>query len=396
MADEKNHIPAWQQAQTTADPSAETKTSKPNDASASEATEATTTTEASIEQARQFLKDENVQSHSVEKKAEFLKSKGFSDEQIQALLGEIEPTSEVETAAKSEPQGASSPAPLAPSQQEASPTTASASTITESRGDVPPIITYPEFLTTSPRPPPLITPSRLLNILTVSGGVFTFLYGSARYLINPMVSDRDDARADYHNHVGEKLGELVEKLEEVVTEVPYKDKDGKIVLNSRGAATTEGSDREGHEDNESTFSDPTELFHRDFGTQTSTPPESTIAAAHNSPTTLAAEKAKESQNPIDKQASRLASLRASLGELNDMYTRRAEDSAELGATLRSIRDDVDGLALPPSGSYAYYSTDSARGGPNGADEEFRRTKDAIRSVKGMFLSARSFPAVSAR
>ncbi|KAK7755816.1 hypothetical protein SLS62_002101 [Diatrype stigma] len=392
MADERNQIPAWQQAQTEPNPPAETKTSKPNDVSASEATE--TTTEASIEQARQFLKDENVQGHSVEKKAEFLKSKGFSDEQIQALLGEKESASEAKTAVKSEPPEASSPAPPSPStQQEASPTAASSSSITESRRDVPPIITYPEFLTTSPRPPPLITPSRLLNILTVSGGVFTFLYGSARYLVNPMVSDRDDARADYHNHVGERLGELVEKLEEVVSEVPYKDKDGKVVLNSRAATTTEGSDDRGHEDNESTFSDPTELFHRDFGTQTSTPPES---LATRSPTTLAEKEKEKGQNPIDKQAGRLASLRASLGELNDMYTRRAEDSADLDATLRSIRDDVDGLALPPSGSYAYYSSADSSRGPNGADEEFRRTKDAIRSVKGMFLSARSFPTVSAR
>ena len=29
-------------------------------------------------------------------------------------------------------------------------------------------------------------------------------------------------------------------------------------------------------------------------------------------------------------------------------------------------------------------------------DEFRRTKDTIRSVKGMFLSTRSFPAVAAR
>ncbi|RYP58421.1 hypothetical protein DL769_008960 [Monosporascus sp. CRB-8-3] len=357
MADEKeNQTPASQQAQTEPDPPA--KDGKSNEGSAG------ATTEATIDQARRFLEDETVRSSSVEKKTEFLKSKGFSDEQIQALLGETEGVAVAERP-RPEPRDA-------PTQERERPSAASPAT-TESRSDIPPIITYPEFLTTSPRPPPLITPSSLFNILSVTGSIWTLVYGTARYVVNPMVDNLNDSRSDYYSHVNEKLGELVERLENAASEVPYKN--GKLVLKSRATA-----DDRAHEETESTFSDPTELFHRDIGTQTSPLLNPSSSAASSS-----------AENPVDKQASRLSALRASLHELNDMYTRRTEDSADLNATLRSIRDDVDNLALPPPTEYAMMHNSAQR-----QNDEFKRTKDAIRSVKGMFLSTRSFPTVMTR
>lgn len=410
MADEKdNNIPAWQQqAEAKVDPTA-TDASKSDDDDDVNNTSEQVAEEATIEQARQFLNDENVRDHSIEKKTEFLKSKGFSAEQIQVLLGETEQTPEVQKAERElEPQPTSAPAsasaPSPPQQQEAaSPTVSpSSTTTTEPRADVPPIITYPEFLTTSPKPHPLITPSRLLNILAVSSSAWTLLYGGARYIINPMVNNLNDARSEYYQHVGEKLGEFVERLEGVVSEVPYKDKDGKVILlKSRG-----GEDNQRDEDAESTVSDPTELFHRDFGTQTtppsssSTPPSSLLESGTRSPTAATT----ENESIIDRQASRLKAIRAHVADLNDMYARRSAVTAELSASVRAIRDDVDNLALPPAGAFAYSTSDYLGGGggggstrgPNGSDEEFRRTKDAIRSVKGMFLSTRSFPGVTAR
>lgn len=407
MADEKdNNIPAWQQqAEAKVDPTA-TDASKSDDDDVNNTSEQVAE-EATIEQARQFLNDENVRDHSIEKKTEFLKSKGFSAEQIRVLLGETEQASEVQKAEPEGPQETSAPtsasAPSPPQHQEAAPPTASSpTTITEPRADVPPIITYPEFLTTSPKPPPLITPSRLLNILAVSSSAWTLLYGGARYIINPMVNNLNDARSEYYQHVGEKLGEFVERLEGVVSEVPYKDKDGKVILlKSRG-----GEDNQRDEDAESTVSDPTELFHRDFGTQTtppsssSTPPSSLLESGTRSPTAATT----ENESIIDRQASRLKAIRAHVADLNDMYARRSAVTAELSASVRAIRDDVDNLALPPAGAFAYSTSDYLGGGggggstrgPNGSDEEFRRTKDAIRSVKGMFLSTRSFPGVTAR
>lgn len=407
MADEKdNNIPAWQQqAEAKVDPTA-TDASKSDDDDVNNTSEQVVE-EATIEQARQFLNDENVRDHSIEKKTEFLKSKGFSTEQIRVLLGETEQASEVQKAEPEGPQETSAPtsasAASPPQHQEAAlPMASSPTTITEPRADVPPIITYPEFLTTSPKPPPLITPSRLLNILAVSSSAWTLLYGGARYIINPMVNNLNDARSEYYQHVGEKLGEFVERLEGVVSEVPYKDKDGKVILlKSRG-----GEDNQRDEDAESTVSDPTELFHRDFGTQTtppsssSTPPSSLLESGTRSPTAATT----ENESIIDRQASRLKAIRAHVADLNDMYARRSAVTAELSASVRAIRDDVDNLALPPAGAFAYSTSDYLGGGggggstrgPNGSDEEFRRTKDAIRSVKGMFLSTRSFPGVTAR
>ncbi|RYO88254.1 hypothetical protein DL766_006266 [Monosporascus sp. MC13-8B] len=357
MADEKvNQASASQQAQTEPDPPAEDR--KSNESSA------TATAEATIDQARRFLEDDSVRRSSAEKKTEFLKSKGFRDEQIQALLGETDGAAIAERP-RSEPRDAPSQGPERSS--------AAPPATTESRSDIPPIITYPEFLTTSPRPPPLITPSSLFNILTVTGSIWTLVYGTAQYVVNPMVDNLNDSRSDYYGHVNEKLGELVERLENAASEVPYKN--GKLVLKSRATA-----DDRAHEETESTFSDPTELFHRDIGTQTSPPLSPGLSVASSS-----------AGNLVDKQASRLSALRASLHELNDMYTRRTEASADLNATLRSLRDDIDNLALPPPTEYAMMHNSAQR-----QNDEFKRTKDAIRSVKGMFLSTRSFPTVMTR
>ncbi|KAI1636788.1 hypothetical protein F4809DRAFT_366487 [Biscogniauxia mediterranea] len=376
--------------------------------------------EPTIDHARKFLSDDSVRNSSTEKKKEFLKSKGFDDSQIDKLLSEDdeeraespEPSSEppselhqdaepkaevkIETKAKTETEtqtetknqsAAEEPSKTedAPREIEIAPRgietrreafEPSQEIITQHTApypttDAPPIITYPEFLTTSPRPPPLITPSSLTNILAVSGSIWAIMYGTARFVVSPMVEHLNDSRSDYYTHVNEKLGQLVEKLEGAVSEVPYKNK---LLVKVR---TDEDIDR----DDESTFSDPIELFHRDIGTQTS-PPPSTVASLSSD----------VNKKPVDAQADRLARLRLSLRELNLIYTRRADDTANLGATLREVREDVDKLTEPPEPDFK-----SVYGYPRTAEpnDEVKKTKDAIRSVKGMFLSSRSFPTAAA-
>jgi hypothetical protein len=338
--DEDPKVPAWQQKQQPA----ETSTGTPPDTDSTQEAEPTEK-DATLEQARKFLNDEAVRSSSVEKKTEFLRTKGFSDAQIQQLLSEDEPASEPAT--ESGPDGAWS----------------------SSRGDSPPIVTYPEFLTKSPRPPPLLTPSRLLNILTVSGSLWTLLYGTARYVVRPMVENLNDSRSDYYAHVDAQLTQLLEKLENSVSEIPYKN--GKLV--KVDAAYT---------DDDSIISDPTELFHRDIGTQTSPPPSLPDFSSQFSST----------EHTLDAQVNRLATLRASLQELTDMYTQRAENSADLSSLTRELHDDVDKLGYPAIPDYV----SMGYGRSTEPDDEIKKTKDAIRSVKGLFLSARSFPAVTAR
>ncbi|KAI0843716.1 peroxisomal membrane anchor protein conserved region-domain-containing protein [Hypoxylon sp. FL0890] len=331
-------------------------------------------TATTLEQARIFLRDESVRDSSIEKKTEFLKSKGLDDVQIQKLLEEVEQAAQ----ASNPPSTTNEPARedgVSERDSKANRDTETIPPATSSSSNTAPIITYPEFLTTSPKPPPLMTPSRLANILAVSGSIWTVLYGTARYVVSPMVETLNDSRADYYAHVNEKLEQLVEKLEDAVSEVPYKN--GKL-LKSKQEDSVYGDD-------ESTFSDPTELFHRDIGTQTSP-----LMLAEDARSSSPADK------PIDAQARRLSALRASLREMNDMHIHHAENSAELNALLREVRDEVDKLGAPPLADFSSYHGGLSYGRSSEPDDEVKKTKDAIRSVKGMFLSARSFPTTAAR
>lgn len=339
---------------------------------------------STLHKARAFLADENVQGQSREKKVEFLKSKGFSDDDIESLLS-----------GKDERDAPGSPklAGAAPgtsdgqeAQQEAPPVAEPPTAAPDVNGtarevgpprptpssDAPPIITYPEFLTHSPRPPPLLTPTRVVNTLSAVGSAWTLLYGAARFVVNPMVENLNQARSDYYTHVSERLAPVVEKLEGVVSEVPYKT--GKALRHA---------DADGDAASVSSYDDPTELFHRDVGTQTS--PQSTTPVSFGSGTP---------EPPIDGQARRLARLNAAVRELSDMKIKRAEESADLHAMLREVRDDVDKLAYPPPPDYTSYGLGLGR--PTDTDDEYKKTKDAIRSVKGLFLSSRMFPAAAAK
>lgn len=410
--DQKGQIPAWQQAHGDNTSEAE----GPRDSKQSNDPDSSEEREATLDQARRFLTDEAVQTASVEKKTEFLKSKGFSAEQIQTLLGDLEEVEESATPPEGQPAGQPEPPTASPTPPTASsaqpPPNNNENNDSSGSSNVAPIITYPEFLATSPRPPPLITPSRLLNILSVAGGAWTLLYGTARYAVGPSVAELNDARSEYHSHVASKLGELVDRLESVVSEVPYsKDKDGKTVFHNSGnnnkLRASAADATSAHDDAESTVSDPTELFHRDVGTQTASPPPSSLSPFQYSSGSSDAGPAKE-KSAIETQESRLAALRASVQEIGDIYTKRTSDATDLGDALRAVRDDVDSMILRPSSMPAFSSADLSslytgqtnQGGQqkqsgDGVDE-FRRTKDTIRSVKGMFLSTRSFPAVAAR
>ncbi len=384
MGDSKKpSIPAWQQ---------------PNADAASEPENTT------LEHARQFLDDESVKAAAPEEKRAFLKSKGLEDAQVDQLLdespeegrsatpasgtepsatsndGEHKADTHLDTTAEASLTSADGSSSTISSTSDGSSsivssTSDSSSPATSSTTDSPPpIITYPEFLTKPQRPPPLITPSRLANILAVSGGVWALLYGISGLVVKPMADNLNEARSEYYHHVNEKLSQLVENLEGAVSEVPYKN--GKLLKSQKQDRTVD--------DNESVTSDPTELFHRDVGTQTSPPPSLFGTNASNG-----------GEEPVDVQATRLSAISASLRELTLMHTQRAESNADLRSAIGQVRDQVDKLAYPPIHDLSTYGG-LGYGQSAEADDEFKRTKDAIRSVKGLFLSSRSFPAVATR
>jgi hypothetical protein len=188
-----------------------------------------------------------------------------------------------------------------------------------------------------------------------------------------MVDTLNDSRSEYYDHVNSKVGTLVERLEGVVSEVPYKN----------GAVVKSDVEIE----NESNYDDPTELFHRDVGTQT-TPevPSASFASAA------------DEESTVDRQSRQLAELTSALKDLEGMYTSRAETSSKIFDSLREIREDVDKLAYPPVPDYSsfYGSIGYGAGRTSEPDDEYKKTKDAIRSVKGVFLSSRNFPIAAAK
>ncbi|KAI1126548.1 peroxisomal membrane anchor protein conserved region-domain-containing protein [Nemania abortiva] len=380
---EKPIIPAWQRADAKAE--AET-TSEPEN--------------TTLERARQFLNDETVKAATPDEKRAFLKSKGLGESQITQLLNEPQEESQSpvsqpapESPRAAAPDGGDRKIDVGSDAKETSsiPTEGPSLAVVSSApvtldapsppassttNSPPPIITYPEFLTKPQRPPPLITPSRLANILAASGGVWALLYGISGLAIRPMVDNLNEARSDYYDHVNKNLSKLVEKLEGTVSEVPYKN--GKPLKSQHHSRDID--------DNESTTSDPTELFHRDVGTQTS-PPPSIVGSTSNT--------SNNSENPVDVQARQLTTISASLRELTAIHTQKAESNADLRSAIGEIRDQADKFLYPPVQSFSVYGG-LGYGQSSEPDDEFKNAKDAIRSVKGLFLNSRSFPAVTTR
>lgn len=169
-----------------------------------------------------------------------------------------------------------------------------------------------------------------------------------------MVESLTSARLDLASTTSTNLQKLLAKLESMVSVVPEK----------RIEQTDEDSD-----------DDPTELFHRDIGIQTSPPRSRSSSPPPNSTTA---------------QESRLSVLQTHLSELRDDSTSEGQHSSDLENTMGILREYLDGMAyVAPSYNFGYGG--SGGGGKKEEDDEIGRVKQGIRGVKGVLLSARSFP-----
>jgi hypothetical protein len=261
---------------------------------------------------------------------------------------------------------------------------------------VPPIITYPEFLFQPAKPPPLVTMSRVLYTIYGAAGLGASIYGASEYLVKPMLANLTSARLDLASTAKENLQKLNEKLEQNVSVIPAH-------LTARKNKGTEEGD-EDSSDTDSIISDPTELFHRDIGTQT-TPDVSTTSRSSSSkdPAETAADAPTVA---VNKHLTRLESIQSSLKEINEFE----KDSSTLDDSMRTRLTDLhhylDGLiyAAPSyntttAGYGGLYSgntgsgTDGSSSGVHKAEEDaIAGFKAEIRGVKGALLSARNFPA----
>ena len=208
-----------------------------------------------------------------------------------------------------------------------------------------------------------MTVNGFLNTLYGFGGLSALVYGTSKFVLEPMVQSLTDARVELHETTKTDLTKLIEKLEAVVSEVP--------------APAKKQTEREDDDDDKSSYDDPTELFHRDIGVQTSFP---STPAEPTTPGLPATETAGQ------KQARQLAKLVASVKEVDDGMTGQTEAFDEVKTVLDVFREDVYKL------TYSHLNLESAMyGNRSEPDDEIKKVKENIRRVKGVLLTTRSFP-----
>lgn len=391
-------IPKWQQAQGDAT-SNQDSSSSPN----SDSPSTTPERPALLDQASKFLQDESIRDAPTDRKISFLESKGLRNDEIQTILGVSRNTE----ATSSSPADTKSPASDpnssdAKSQEEPSTSTTQSNQATQqsqtpapspaqsppsssinssTSRDVPPIITYPEFLFQEPKKPPLVTFRGVLYTLYGAAGLGASIYGAGEYFVKPLLANLTTARHDFSETASANLQKLNEKLEQNVSTIPPR--------RSGEAANPDG------EDTDSVTSDPTELFHQDAATQTSPDiSEQSLSAAAETPVP-------DPTAAVSNHIQRLENIRNHLREYSDQ-DKSSDGDDTVRQRLNETQHYLDGLmysrpAYNTSGFGMYTSTidtgsGTATGVARGEEDAISNFKSEIRGVKGALLSARNFPA----
>lgn len=230
--------------------------------------------------------------------------------------------------------------------------------------DIPPIITYPEFLIHSQKPPPLITAQRLLTATYVVSGAAALTYGTSKYIVDPMIESLNSARHSFFETAAENLDTLNEKLEGVVSKVPDKHE------------LMRDSDDDDQELEASSF------FNRSAGTQTSPDLSNASSPSLEDP----------AQNPpsaAEKQTTQLHDLEEELKDLLNpahMDSEGLEPSKLVKKKLDDFQRYLDGLRYGSSENIFSFA------GNKGMEDGIARVKAEIRQTKGALLSSKNFPA----
>lgn len=376
-------IPAWQRAQqpmssepnTTAEPQSQDADTKDNDAPGAEDSTIEDSSQdvadrqsggdeiapaaedrtRQIEMVKKFLEDPGVKDEPVEKKREFLESKGITKEMIDQELGTNPSSSTLDTSDFTNFREIT-PTPRAPQPPP--------------RATGPPIITYPEFLEDARKPPPLITPSRVLTATYLASGIAALAYGASTFLIKPMAASLTDARHDFATHGQSKIDEFNERISKLVSKIPEP------------KFSSDGTDAD---DSESVASDPSELFHRDIGTQTSpaiTPPLSSANANSETKTT------------VDKQNDRLSVIKSHLDEMLAGVQAGEQPAKERMDETNKLRHQLDNMMFRVQTANAWGGFGMDQKAASETEDGIEELKKEIRGVKGVLLSAKRFAPVA--
>ncbi|TKA69753.1 hypothetical protein B0A55_08305 [Friedmanniomyces simplex] len=352
-----------------------------------------------------FLADPKVKDEPIDKKRAFLQSKEIPVETIDHVLkpdnNPTTPTFDTTDFRAFKQQQQQQQPPSQPPPQPATTTTTTA----------PPIITYPEFLLSAHKPSPLVTPTRLLNAAYLAGGLATLVYGASTFLFQPLTDTLTASRHDFAAHSQGKLDELNDRLGKLVSKVPPPPPTG-----TETKPETEAEDMMANEnktdDSSTSDSDPTELYHRDMGTQTiPLPPTHQPSSDPFIPATSTSDPPPSTRatDPTTYQTTGLTILSTHLSELlTGLTDPQAAANKDRAAEARRLRHCVDGMLY---GGSAWSSSQlglgeerwrveggfegkkQGEGEVGGLEKTVEELKREIRGVKGVLLSARRFPGV---
>ncbi|RPB01000.1 hypothetical protein L873DRAFT_1678386 [Choiromyces venosus 120613-1] len=377
------------------------------------------------EQAAKFLETSSVKNAPWEQKKEFLLEKGLTGEEIEALVAEMERVQkekmeeavitkeEVKAVLEKEKRKGKGKGKQKPEEPSSSTAVEKSTTTTTSKDSdqkknkktatsaaSPPLITYPEFLTPAPPPPPqpLVSASNMLKSAYLASAIGSTIYGAHKFIFTPMYSALTDARLDLSSTALKNLTELNTRLRELVpsTRIPHPS----TTANKRHSknyypsppSPSSSADGENDDDDNSSTSDPSELFHVDATTQTS-------PSLDYHPTSSSPETAMEDLTPDGK----LEHLSTQLHALVESHSDGMDN--ELTFALEDLRSYLESLTYDWSSSsiftspyeYASIGKSGAGGGGTGGadgkkDDPVARVKAEIRSVKGVLLNTKNFPA----
>lgn len=173
------------------------------------------------------------------------------------------------------------------------------------------------------------------------------------------------ARHELAETAQEKLNTFNEKLKPLVSELPQPNL-------AHGEAY---KDREDYDSDD----DPTEMFHRDIGVQTSDELE-TIAVPDVKPAA------------VNTQTAKASLLNTNLMEIDLAISSESHSGGQIQTEINNLKTYLDTLMYkPPSFTYGSSVTYGAK---KDEDDEIGRLKKEIRAVKGVLLSAKSFPGAS--
>lgn len=185
-----------------------------------------------------------------------------------------------------------------------------------------------------------------------------------------MVETLSESRHEFLGHSQTKIDELNERLSKIVSKLPPEPK-----------SKTSGEE---DDDVESLSSDPTELYHRDQGTQTSSPPP---------------EKAIVKKSPVDHETAVLEILQSHIAELTESSEKAGEAHKDRQTTINKLRHYLDTLVYNMDGLPTWEAgidgTMTAKKAGEVKQDAIEELKREVRGVKGVLLSAKRFPAARA-